>query len=283
MQTHDLHLDDGATLVWVRRGPPEGLPTVLVPGLSDGLAPLGRPGGDRLARTEVPAEIEHLSGYLVSHRQPLGETVDVPALADDVAAFVERVVGGPAVLSGHSLGGLVALRVAATHPSLVRAVIASGCGLRPGTHLDERLRHWEELLRDGHHDRFAADALAASATGSDLLRRRLALRVLGPRVAVDLVPRHVALSRAVRHHDASNDAPRVRCPVLVMAGTRDPLVPVGEVDALAEALADVRVEWFEGLAHGFPEQAPRRFARRLAAFLRGIADGPALGWSPAAR
>lgn len=41
----------------------------------------------------------------------------------DIVAFLQRVVGGPAVIFGHSLGGMVAMWVAAHYPRLVRALI----------------------------------------------------------------------------------------------------------------------------------------------------------------
>jgi len=41
--------------------------------------------------------------------------------ASDVALFLEQVVTAPAILFGHSLGGHVAILVAALHPELVRA------------------------------------------------------------------------------------------------------------------------------------------------------------------
>jgi pimeloyl-ACP methyl ester carboxylesterase len=43
--------------------------------------------------------------------------------AEDIGSFMERVVREPAVLFGHSLGGQVAIMVAARHPHLVRALI----------------------------------------------------------------------------------------------------------------------------------------------------------------
>ncbi|HET7205392.1 MAG TPA: alpha/beta hydrolase [Terriglobales bacterium] len=45
------------------------------------------------------------------------------AYAEDVVEFLRAVVGGPAVLFGHSLGGVAAMHVAAREPELVRAAI----------------------------------------------------------------------------------------------------------------------------------------------------------------
>lgn len=48
----------------------------------------------------------------------------------DVIAFLEHLVGEPAVLLGHSLGGMVSLYLASQRPELVRAVILGDCILR---------------------------------------------------------------------------------------------------------------------------------------------------------
>lgn len=44
-------------------------------------------------------------------------------VGDLLARFVDRVVNGPAILSGHSSGGLLALRIAATRPDLVAGLL----------------------------------------------------------------------------------------------------------------------------------------------------------------
>jgi len=48
---------------------------------------------------------------------------------EDVAAFLSKVVGEPAVVFGHSLGGEIAVMTAAFHPDLIRAVIVGDAPL----------------------------------------------------------------------------------------------------------------------------------------------------------
>ena len=71
--------------------------------------------------------------------------------AADTAAFLEQVVKQPPVLYGHSLGGEVAIMVAAEHPDLVRAVINGDAPLSIEDHPTEEKMHkamntlWHQL------------------------------------------------------------------------------------------------------------------------------------------
>ena len=47
----------------------------------------------------------------------------VSQYADDIASFLREIVTEPAILFGHSLGGMVSMWIAAHHPNLVRALI----------------------------------------------------------------------------------------------------------------------------------------------------------------
>ncbi|MDP9359760.1 MAG: alpha/beta hydrolase [Chloroflexota bacterium] len=77
-----------------------------------------------------------------------GQSGRVPgryALADytaDTAAFLAKVVGGPAVVFGHSLGGEVAVMVAAQYPALVRAVVVGDVPFSTENHPTEEPGHW---------------------------------------------------------------------------------------------------------------------------------------------
>ena len=69
--------------------------------------------------------------------------ISYAGMAADTIAFVERVVGGPVLLLGHSDGAVVALLAALQRPDLVRALVF-GAGVF-------------------HHDGWAPGAIAMDA------------------------------------------------------------------------------------------------------------------------
>src|SRR5262245_53026388 len=109
----------GSVEINYAESPPTGLPIVVL----HGGAGSWRSG---IGLIELLAERWHVyapdfRGHGLSGRVP-GRYV-LRDYATDTAAFLERVVREPAVVYGHSLGGEVAIMVAAQHPPLVRALI----------------------------------------------------------------------------------------------------------------------------------------------------------------
>ncbi len=54
---------------------------------------------------------------------PWDDRHDYPALADDVARLIERQLGEPAAVIGHSMGGKAAMLMALTRPELVERLV----------------------------------------------------------------------------------------------------------------------------------------------------------------
>jgi pimeloyl-ACP methyl ester carboxylesterase len=117
--------DSGTALWWDGRG--SGEPLVLLHG---GLA------DSRFFSGNVPALAGRFHVYTPDARGH-GRTPDVPGpvtpelLLRDLVAFLTTVVGGPAHLAGHSMGGITALQVALRHPGLVRRLILISASIRP--------------------------------------------------------------------------------------------------------------------------------------------------------
>jgi pimeloyl-ACP methyl ester carboxylesterase len=115
----------GPALWWAEQGTGEPL-VLLHGGLSDA----------RFFSGNVPALAERFHVYTPDARGH-GHTPDVPGpitaelLLQDAVTFLTTVVGGPAHLAGHSLGGATALHVALRYPDLVRRLILISASIRP--------------------------------------------------------------------------------------------------------------------------------------------------------
>ena len=115
----------GPALWWAEQGTGEPL-VLLHGGLTDA----------RFFSGNVPALADRFHVYTPDARGH-GHTPDVPGpithelLLQDTVAFLTHVVGGPAHLAGHSLGGATALHVALRYPGLVRRLILISASIRP--------------------------------------------------------------------------------------------------------------------------------------------------------
>jgi esterase len=99
----------------------QGEPVVLIPGL------FGSAFGYRHLLTRLPA-----AGYQAIVIEPLGigtsarpdkGNYSLTHQSDRIAAVIQTVVSGPAILVAHSTGASMALRLAYRHPELVSAVV----------------------------------------------------------------------------------------------------------------------------------------------------------------
>lgn len=173
----------------------------------------------------------------------------VPAQAEAVRAWAEALGLGPAVYVGHSLSCQAALELAAREPGRVRGLVLAGPTGAPGPRL---LRQVVGLLRDAYREPWTLVPFVAQAY------------------------LHAGLGRVWRtwrqgtRHDPLPLLPRVRAPVLVVVGTRDPVVPEGYARALAEGLPRGRLVWVEGGAHAVHFDRAEAFNGAVLEFLDAL-------------
>ena len=241
----------GCRLRYFVGGPARGAPLVLVHGLG-GCAANWVDVAPRLAATRRVL-VPELPGHGLS--TPLPAVPNLAVFADRVAAVAEREQLLPAAFVGHSLGGVVALRLALRRPDAVSAlVLVNGAGISSTT---RRARYGLRILGIIGPRRFVAP-WADSVAGSPFLRYAVFGRwgAADPLIlsteAVDgflegtrLTSDSVSAARAVVADDVRQELGDLRCPTLILWGARDNQLPL--------------VDGFE-------------FARRLDAPLRAIAD-----------
>ncbi len=159
-------------------------------------------------------------------------------------------------LVGHSMGTLVCQHLAAAYPDTVRSLTLFGALLEPP--LQARAALKERAAEARHNGMTAiADGVAAASIGETT-------KVSNP-VAVAFVreslmrqdPRGYAehcdaLSEAkAANHDA------IRCPTLLVAGTEDPVAPIGMGRELANRLPNARLEALPKVAHWMMLESPQ--------------------------
>jgi 3-oxoadipate enol-lactonase len=168
----------------------------------------------------------------------LAAAPSLAGFADRVAAVLEQEAAVPAAVVGHSLGGIVGVRLAARRPELVRALVlcaaagistatrgseafvAAATVLRPGRNAS-RIRH--QIARSPRLKALVFDAFSTS-DGAALSEPAALGFFAGSRAYTDI---HSA-GRALVREDVRHDLGLVRCPALVVWGARDRQVRVDD-------------------------------------------------------
>jgi pimeloyl-ACP methyl ester carboxylesterase len=191
-------------------------------------------------------------------------------MADDAAELLERV--GPAVVVGHSMGGLHGLLLAARHPELVRALVVEDMGV-------------DFTGRDAAAAAAWFGAFPRSWPSLDALRAAFAhpRPEFGDYMAESAVPDGDGWRLAVRVEHAAAIAaewarvPRwaelaaVRCPVLLVEA-EESVAPPGQVAQVARRLRDARHVRIPGTGHLVHRSAPREHRAVVEPFVRAHLD-----------
>ena len=223
----------------------EGDPVVFVHGLS---------GSARWWSRNVRAIAERHRVYLVDlpgfgSMRHFRQRFELGEAASWLSEWMGAVGVEQAHLVGHSMGGYICLRLAASRPEAVsRLVLVAPAGVPTGRSM---FGYLGPLL-----------AAARYATPSFLpVLVRDALR-MGP----------TTLWRAAREllaEDVREDLQRIEAPTLLVWGQRDTLVPPAVGDLLREEIPNSRLLVFEGASHVPMFDRPEEFDAVLLAFLAG--------------
>jgi pimeloyl-ACP methyl ester carboxylesterase len=223
------------------------------------------------------------------------------ALADRVVSWIEAAGRGPVHLFGNSLGGAIAVRVAATRPDLVRTLTLVSPAmpfLDPRRSLQGRML---PLLALPRADRIATRRLAQIAPDvlarqvlaacyadpSRMSEQRLAEAIEEVRLCYG-TPHYLSaylgtmrglVSSFVRAYlpgpgSLWRIATRVTAPTLVIGGRQDRLVDIRVAPQVARAIPDGRLLILDGVGHVAHMEVPRVVARGVLALLDEVAVAP---------
>jgi pimeloyl-ACP methyl ester carboxylesterase len=183
-----------------------------------------------------------------------------PLLADDMAKLLDRLGVGPAIIIGHSDGGVIGYILAVKHPTKVRALVANGAnfrkegrgGMTPQTNqwiktiTPQMVERWgdirgpyERLNPEADWEGFVAAVKALWESETDL---------------------------------AEEDLRRIRCPVLISHGDKDSFVKLADIVWMYEQIDDAELYVAPDGGHGHQMDQIEAFGPIVLRFLKKVTD-----------
>lgn len=212
------------------------------------------PAAARLA-AHYPTYVPDLPGYGRSHKPE--HTLSISELADALADYLDVAGVQKANLLGNSMGCLIAIEFAHKYPDRIdRAILVSPAG---GPHNQPLTRGLPQLALDGLRE--------------------------SPRMFTIAVPDYLRfgvlnafrLFHAMSQYPTVDEFARLRLPILIVVGVRDPLVSKERMKAANELRSNITLVFHDGAAHAVNFSHPDALASIVHAYLE---DQPLLADLP---
>ncbi len=197
----------------------------------------------------------------------------------DVLAVIRGLATGPVHLVGLSMGGFVAMRIAARQPELVRSLTllnTSAAGHAPGkigkhlvlTAVSQVTGVSPPLLADRidaelYGEAFRTDPARAGERGTWRARRAQSDRSALARTLLGIAFRP----------GITAELGDIRVPALIIAGGADASLPPPQSRQIHALIAGSRLTELPGVGHSAPIEDPERVTRLMAEFLDGVQSG----------
>lgn len=284
MRKSSVDLGNGIRLAYLERSGGE-VPLVLLHGITD----------NALTWEPVLDHIDTRCRILAPDFRGHGESdkpdayYDAEAYADDVRHLIDQVAGGPALVLGHSLGGVVAVQVGATAPERVRGLFLEDPPLYFVNNLNDIFRSLFEAmvtmartLQDG--SRSADDWFEVMANAPDPYSGKPGIETMGAekiRRRLDSIGKMLpkALEDALAgslHWDTDEVLARLTCPVTMITG--DPalgaVMTPEEAARVVEIVPQARAIQAAGVGHLVHDQQPQAWLDAVNGWIDGVL-GPA--------
>jgi glycerol-3-phosphate dehydrogenase len=229
------------------------------------------------------------------HTPPAGRSARLADNRQCLDRFIDAVVGGPVVLVGNSMGGLIAMMQAVVEPAKVAGlVLVAPAQPHPrGARIDVLVWSAFALYAIPRVAEWSLGRRMARLGAEGHVREVLALLCVDPtRVPADVRTAHVALAaerlermpwangafleaaRSLlpalrRRREFSEMVARIDAPVLLVHGTGDRLVPLAASEALVRSRPDWTLTALPGVGHVPQLEAPAAFVSCVTEWLHG--------------
>jgi 3-oxoadipate enol-lactonase len=198
------------------------------------------------------------------------EPYDLERIAGALRSKIEREIGEPAVLVGHSMGGFIAQETYARHPEWVRALVLCFTSSAFGGSGSDFARQFIAAriapLDAGKSMRDIAAALMPTMRGArsdpeGLARAERLMAAVPPATYRKAVALLTTFDRRAL-------LPGIRVPTLLIAGSDDKTAPAGVMERMAARIPGAEFVTLPGCGHLGPMDQPEAFNAALLEFLQ---------------
>jgi 3-oxoadipate enol-lactonase len=203
---------------------------------------------------------------------PLAGDVSIASWASDIEALLDQLSLSSATIVAHSLGTLVAQRLASTRPDLVDGLVLLG-----------PIRDLADAARDAQRARAAvvradgmgavAQTIAFAATSNTTQAEQPSVTAFVKELLQRQSPEGYARACEALGSSTPPDMTAFSKPVLLVTGSDDAVSPAARINELSTAFNNVRVHIIDGIGHWTSIEAANDVNEQLASFLSAI-NGP---------
>ncbi|HVC44543.1 MAG TPA: alpha/beta hydrolase [Candidatus Binataceae bacterium] len=200
----------------------------------------------------------------------------VPAMADDASALMRAIGLEQASVYGISMGGMIAQELALLHPEQVTKLVL-GCTMAGGPTAIRAANEVVQTLIDGSR-LMATNAGAGldliipllfppdfTAAHPEIKQFMLAGMQLAPPTPATTADRAIA---GIMQFDTAERLHVIECPVLIVHGDKDILVPPGNAALIKEKIPQAEVFMIPGAGHNFAAADPVGICRYITDWLK---------------
>jgi pimeloyl-ACP methyl ester carboxylesterase len=203
---------------------------------------------------------------------PHRHTIGMELVWQDAAAFLEAVAGGPVHFCGLSMGGFVAMRMAARRPDLVRSLVLIETSADPEP--TQNIGRYRLLTR------------VVRTLGPRIVRKQVGAIMMGRSILtdpsrrtereryIDIMSRRKDIWRAVNgvidRAGIHDELARIRVPTVVLVGNEDVATPIAKAQRIVAGITGATLVEIPRAGHSSTVEEPQAVTAAIEGFLIGL-------------